>query len=115
MHDENNVKMFTGVCCEPDCNPYVLDHAVLVVGYGKEKSIFKITGWSRIRVTQAGLRKVTYGWLTTGTTGVLPVWQAIRWFDQIQDQYHTELKNTQSPGSATHNTTEQHGHNMAHI
>jgi hypothetical protein len=57
--------MFTSVCCEPDCNSYILNHAVLVVGYGTDKSIFKSTGWSRIRGTQARLRKVTYGWLTT--------------------------------------------------
>jgi hypothetical protein len=29
--------------------------------------------------------KVTYGWFATKTTTVvLPVWQAIRWFDQVR-------------------------------
>jgi cathepsin L len=29
--------MFTGVYYDPDCDPYSLDHAVLVVGYGTDE------------------------------------------------------------------------------
>jgi hypothetical protein len=44
--------------------------------------VVKSTGWSRILGAQAGVRKVTYGWLATKTTVVvLPVWQAFHWCD----------------------------------
>jgi hypothetical protein len=77
--------MFKGVYYDPDCD--TMQYWLLVMA--QMKMVVKSTGWSRILGAQAGVRKVTYGWLVTETTiVVLPVWQAFRWFDQI---WHNKL------------------------